>query len=92
LLEQGHTVVLIEHNLDVIKLADWIIDLGPEGGIAGGLVVAMGRPEEVAKVEESYTGRWLAPLLRRGDDREDRSPRIGAALGDLEPFSRQLAL
>jgi excinuclease ABC subunit A len=92
LLEQGHTLVLIEHNLDVIKLADWIIDLGPEGGIAGGLVVAMGRPEEVAKVEESYTGQWLAPLLKRRDPREDRSPRIGSALDDLEPISRQLAL
>jgi excinuclease ABC subunit A len=92
LLEQGHTLVLIEHNLDVIKLADWIIDLGPEGGIAGGLVVAMGRPEEVAKVEESHTGQWLAPLLKRRDPREDRPPRIGSALEDIEPISRQLAL
>ena len=92
LLEQGHTLVLIEHNLDVIKLADWIIDLGPEGGIAGGLVVAMGRPEEVAKIEESHTGQWLAPLLKRRDDRASLSPRIGAALDDIEPISRQLAL
>jgi excinuclease ABC subunit A len=92
LLEQGHTLVLIEHNLDVIKLADWIIDLGPEGGIAGGLVVAMGRPEEVAKVEESHTGQWLAPLLRRRDERENHSPRIGSAHEDIEPISRQLAL
>jgi excinuclease ABC subunit A len=92
LIEQGHTLVLIEHNLDVIKLADWIIDLGPEGGIAGGQVVAMGRPEEVAKIEESYTGRWLAPLLKRRDESDDRSPRIGSALDDLEPISRQLAL
>ncbi|MGZ3571920.1 MAG: excinuclease ABC subunit UvrA [Gemmatimonadaceae bacterium] len=92
LLEQGHTLVLIEHNLDVIKLADWIIDLGPEGGIAGGLVVAMGRPEEVAKIEESHTGQWLAPLLKRRDARESHSPRIGSALDDLEPISRQLAL
>jgi excinuclease ABC subunit A len=92
LLEQGHTLVLIEHNLDVIKLADWIIDLGPEGGIAGGLVVAMGRPEEVAKVEESHTGRWLAPLLKRREESDDRSPRIGSALADIEPISRQLAL
>jgi excinuclease ABC subunit A len=65
LLEQGHTLVLIEHNLDVIKLADWIIDLGPEGGVGGGQVVAMGRPEDVVKIEESYTGQWLAPLLKR---------------------------
>jgi excinuclease ABC subunit A len=92
LLEQGHTLVLIEHNLDVIKLADWIIDLGPEGGIAGGLVVAMGRPEEVAKVEESHTGQWLAPLLKRRNERESHTPRIGSALDDLEPISRQLAL
>jgi excinuclease ABC subunit A len=92
LLEQGHTLVLIEHNLDVIKLADWIIDLGPEGGVAGGEVVAMGRPEEVAKVEESHTGQWLAPLLRRRDENEIRAPRIGTALEDIEPISRQLAL
>ena len=63
LVEQGHTVVLIEHNLDVIKLADWVIDLGPEGGDEGGRVVAMGRPEDIAMVAESYTGRWLAPML-----------------------------
>ena len=65
LLEQGHTLVIIEHNLDVIKLADWVIDLGPEGGVGGGTLVAMGRPEEVAKVEASHTGRWLSPLLER---------------------------
>jgi excinuclease ABC subunit A len=63
LLDHGHTLVIIEHNLDVIKLADWIIDLGPEGGDRGGRVVAMGRPEEIVRVSESHTGRWLAPLL-----------------------------
>ena len=63
LLDHGHTLVIIEHNLDVIKLADWIIDLGPEGGDRGGRVVAMGRPEEIVRVAESHTGRWLAPLL-----------------------------
>jgi excinuclease ABC subunit A len=63
LVDAGNTVVLIEHNLDVIKLADWVIDLGPDGGSGGGRLVAMGRPEEVAKVAESYTGQWLAPLL-----------------------------
>jgi excinuclease ABC subunit A len=63
LVDAGNTVVLIEHNLDVIKLADWVIDLGPDGGSGGGKLVAMGRPEEVAKVAESYTGQWLAPLL-----------------------------
>ena len=92
LLEQGHTLVLIEHNLDVIKLADWIIDLGPEGGIAGGKVVAMGRPEDVAKVEDSHTGRWLAPLLERHMENVEISPRIGSARADIEPMSRQLAL
>ncbi|HJU68822.1 MAG TPA: excinuclease ABC subunit UvrA [Gemmatimonadaceae bacterium] len=63
LLDHGHTLVIIEHNLDVIKLADWIIDLGPEGGDRGGRVVAMGRPEEIVRSSESHTGRWLAPLL-----------------------------
>jgi len=64
LVEAGHTLVLIEHNLDVIKLADWVIDLGPEAGEAGGEVVAMGRPEDVARNPRSLTGKWLAPLLR----------------------------
>jgi excinuclease ABC subunit A len=64
LVDAGHTVVLIEHNLDVIKLADWIVDLGPDGGEGGGQLVAMGRPEEVVKVKASHTGRWLAPLLK----------------------------
>jgi excinuclease ABC subunit A len=66
LVDAGHTVVVIEHNLDVIKLADWVIDMGPEGGDGGGRVVAMGRPEAVAKAEGSYTGRFLAPLLGAG--------------------------
>ncbi len=65
LVDAGHTVVVIEHNLDVIKLADWIIDLGPEGGSGGGRVVAMGRPEDIVQVAESHTGRHLAPLLNR---------------------------
>ena len=64
LVEAGHTVVLIEHNLDVIKLADWVIDLGPEGGDAGGRVVAEGTPEQVAQVEASHTGRWLRAVLQ----------------------------
>ncbi|MCA9705850.1 MAG: excinuclease ABC subunit UvrA, partial [Myxococcales bacterium] len=63
LVDAGNTVVVIEHNLDVIKCADWIIDLGPEGGEAGGRVVAQGTPEEVAQVAGSYTGQFLAPLL-----------------------------
>ncbi len=63
LLDQGHTLVLIEHNLDVIKLADWIIDMGPDGGDGGGRVVAMGRPEEIVVVTESHTGHWLKTVL-----------------------------
>jgi len=63
LVDQGNTVLVIEHNLDVIKTADWLIDLGPEGGSGGGLVVAEGTPEHVATVEASHTGRFLRPLL-----------------------------
>ncbi|HXF90104.1 MAG TPA: excinuclease ABC subunit UvrA [Xanthobacteraceae bacterium] len=65
LVEAGNTVVVIEHNLEVIKTADWIIDLGPEGGDGGGEVVAAGTPEDVAKVRASYTGQFLAPVLAR---------------------------
>jgi excinuclease ABC subunit A len=65
LVEQGNSVVVIEHNLEVIKTADWIIDLGPEGGNGGGTIVAEGTPEDVAKVAASYTGRYLAPLVGR---------------------------
>ncbi len=63
LVEQGNTVVVIEHNLDVIKTADWVIDLGPEGGVKGGEIVAAGTPEVVAEAEGSFTGRYLKPLL-----------------------------
>ena len=63
LVDQGNTVLVIEHNLDVIKTADWIIDLGPEGGSGGGLVVAEGSPEDIARTEGSHTGRYLRPLL-----------------------------
>jgi excinuclease ABC subunit A len=65
LVDRGNTVLVIEHNLDVIKTADWIIDLGPEGGERGGTVVAAGTPEEVVRVPQSFTGRFLAPLLAR---------------------------
>jgi excinuclease ABC subunit A len=63
LVDRGNTVLVIEHNLDVIKTADWIVDLGPEGGVRGGTLVAQGTPEEVARVKESHTGRYLAPML-----------------------------
>ena len=65
LIGNGHTVVIIEHNLDVIKCADHIIDLGPEGGDQGGNIVVTGTPEEVAKCKESYTARFLAPKLKK---------------------------
>ena len=63
LKEQGNTVVVIEHNLDVVKTADWIIDLGPEGGSDGGEIVAEGTPEDVAKVKKSFTGKFLKDVL-----------------------------
>ncbi len=66
LLEAGHTLVVIEHNLDVLKTADYVIDLGPEGGQEGGRVVATGTPEQIAKVSESYTGQYLGPVLASG--------------------------
>ena len=69
LVETGNTVVVIEHNLDVIKTADWLIDLGPEGGDGGGEIVAVGTPEDVAKVKASWTGRYLKPMLERGATR-----------------------
>ncbi|KRM98335.1 excinuclease abc subunit a [Lactobacillus taiwanensis DSM 21401] len=65
LVDEGNTVLIIEHNLDVIKNADWLIDLGPEGGEGGGQIVATGTPEEVAEVKESYTGQYLKPVLER---------------------------
>ena len=63
LVDKGNTVIVIEHNLDVIKSADWVIDLGPEGGSGGGRIVAAGTPEEVAQVPESFTGQFLAEML-----------------------------
>jgi excinuclease ABC subunit A len=65
LVEQGNTVLVIEHNLEVIKTADWIIDLGPEGGAGGGRVVASGTPEQIAAVPASYTGQYLKNYLAR---------------------------
>ena len=64
LVEQGNSVIVIEHNLDVIKTADWIIDLGPEGGDGGGQIVAQGTPEEIVKIKQSYTGQYLKPILK----------------------------
>ena len=67
IVENGDTVLVIEHNMDVIKSADWIIDIGPEGGDAGGNIVAVGTPEQIAKVENSYTGQYLKKVLERGE-------------------------
>jgi excinuclease ABC subunit A len=64
LADAGNTLVVIEHNLDVIKCADWLIDLGPEGGDKGGTIVAAGTPEQVAKVKQSYTGQYLRHMLK----------------------------
>jgi excinuclease ABC subunit A len=72
LVESGNTMVVIEHNLEVIKTADWIIDLGPEGGDGGGEIVAAGPPEEVVKEKRSYTGQFLAPVLRRKETKPKR--------------------
>lgn len=66
LRDKGNTIVVIEHNLDVIKTADWVIDLGPEGGKGGGMIIAEGTPEQVAEVKESYTGIFLKPMLEQG--------------------------
>jgi excinuclease ABC subunit A len=71
LVENGETVLVIEHNLDVIKTADHVIDLGPEGGTRGGLIVAAGTPEDVVKVAGSYTGQYLKPILERDRERSE---------------------
>ena len=73
LVSQGNTVVVIEHNLEVIKTADWVIDLGPEGGDGGGEIVAWGPPEDIVKAPRSYTGKFLAPVLAKGSKRKRRT-------------------
>ena len=65
LVDAGNTVLVVEHHLDVVKTADWVIDLGPEGGAAGGEIVAEGTPEQVAQTDGSYTGKFLRELLPR---------------------------
>ncbi len=84
LVEAGNTVVLIEHNLDVIKCADFVLDLGPEGGAAGGRIVAQGTPEQVARDRDSHTGRYLAALLDRAPARERAGLRARRAASDRE--------
>jgi excinuclease ABC subunit A len=70
LRDQGNTIVIIEHNLDVIKTADWVVDLGPEGGAGGGQIIAAGTPEDVAKNSASFTGRYLATMLAPKKERK----------------------
>jgi len=79
LRDHGNTVVVIEHNLDVIKTADWIVDLGPEGGAGGGRIVAEGAPEDVARVAGSHTGRYLKPVLDAQSRRSAKAPVVAAA-------------
>ena len=74
LVDKGNTVVVIEHNLDVIKTADWVVDMGPEGGSGGGTVVASGTPEEIANHPTSYTGQFLAGLVVPDDGQRGRPP------------------
>jgi excinuclease ABC subunit A len=74
LVDSGNTVVVIEHNLDVVKSSDWVIDMGPEGGFRGGTVVAEGTPEHVAGVKESYTGQYLSEILLR--NRSAATPKL----------------
>jgi excinuclease ABC subunit A len=84
LVDKGNTVIVIEHNLDVIKTSDWIVDMGPEGGAEGGTIVAEGTPEDIAAVPESYTGKFLAEVVGRGGapagsaQRSNRRRKVGA--------------
>ena len=95
LVDKGNTVIVIEHNLDVIKNADWVVDLGPEGGDGGGRVVAEGTPEDVARREDSHTGRFLAPILARTARSTSRAatapPRKPARKSAKKPAARKSA-
>jgi excinuclease ABC subunit A len=84
LVDTGNTVLVIEHNLDVVKSADWVVDLGPEGGSGGGMIVAEGTPESVAKVRESHTGRFLAKML----DIEQPQPKPKTAAGKAKAAAK----
>ncbi len=85
LVDTGNTVVIIEHNLDIVKVADWIIDMGPEGGKRGGEVIAQGTPEEVAEVSESYTGQYLKAFLA-GQARKTANPTKVKTKKELNPY------
>ena len=73
LRDHGNTVIIIEHNLDVIKTADWIVDMGPEGGSGGGQIIAAGTPEDVATMKGSHTGQFLSPILKPKRKRNKRA-------------------
>ena len=88
LRDQGNTVVVIEHNLDVIKTADWIVDLGPEGGAGGGQIIATGTPEEVAKNRGSHTGKFLKGVLGSGDAKEKSAKTKVAAKAKAKPRAK----
>ena len=81
LVDAGNTVVVIEHNLDVIKSADWVVDLGPEGGDGGGEIIASGTPEQIATEPASYTGRFLEELVEPRVERKAGRPRAGSRVG-----------
>ena len=82
LTDLGNSIIIIEHNLDVIRNADWIIDLGPEGGEEGGRIVAQGTPEQVADVRRSYTGQILAKLLPRTSKMQSSGEEVAAAVSE----------
>ncbi len=85
LVETGNTVIVIEHNLEVIKTADWIIDLGPEGGDKGGKLVAEGTPEDVAGIKSSFTGQYLGPYLKRRQRTSKKASPPAKRRGAVEP-------
>ena len=88
LVDAGNTVVVIEHNLDVIKTADWIIDLGPEGGEEGGRLVAAGTPEDVAAVDDSYTGQFLREIVGAPPAPRAQRKRAGRRPARCDPLKR----
>jgi ABC-type glutathione transport system ATPase component len=98
LVDRGHSIVVIEHNLEVIKCADWIVDLGPEAGDAGGDVVAVGTPEQIAKIENSHTGKFLRQVLSKSrralhviPSREDGEKRQQLGLSAKGVYPRDIA-
>ena len=92
LVDQGNTVVVIEHNLEVIKTADWIIDLGPEGGDGGGEIVAAGTPEDIVKAKRSYTGQFLKPVLARSAAGAEEADRGGGVISRIRQMRLACAL